>query len=234
MADAQTGTPEQPQTTDTAPDKGGQQAAKTFTQDELNTAIGERLQREQRKFDKERTEFTAKFADYDEMKKAAAKWQETENAKKTEMEKLADRIAKQEAQYAELQSQNARLAQERAEALIRSAIVAKSATFGFRDPTDAWRMIDLAALTLQDDGTIDKLDEQLKALGEQKPYLLQAQPEQQQQQSLRISPTNPGHGHEQQETDAQRRQRLYGYGGTPIGGTNSGGLVMPAFADKKE
>lgn len=55
---------------------------KTFTQDEVNKIVGERLAREK-----------AQFADYEDLKVKAARLDEIESANKSELEKATDKIA---------------------------------------------------------------------------------------------------------------------------------------------
>lgn len=64
---------------------GGDQTPKptdTFTQDDVQRVIAERLKRER-----------AKYADYDDLKKAAAKLQAIEDADKTAQQKAAEEVA---------------------------------------------------------------------------------------------------------------------------------------------
>ena len=60
---------------------------KTFTQDELNAILGERLAREREK-----------FADYDSLKEKAAKFDEAEEASKSELQKATERAEKLESE----------------------------------------------------------------------------------------------------------------------------------------
>lgn len=142
-----------------------------------------------------------------------------EDANKTEQQKLADRLAAVEKERTDWQAREAKLQAEKAEVLLRSAVIGKAAAAGFADPTDAYRMLDLSQLKATDSGDVDGLDAALKALGEAKPYLLKATP--------RIAPTNPGAQGQGGESDAQRRQRLFGHEGTPIGSGPGGGLFLP-------
>lgn len=59
------------------------------TQDDLNKIISERVKREQ-----------SKFADYEDLKAKASKFDELEEANKSEIEKANDRVAKAEAEVA--------------------------------------------------------------------------------------------------------------------------------------
>ena len=68
---------------------------KTFTQDEVNAIVGERLKRE-----------SAKFADYADLKAKADKYDEYQAANKSELEKANERAASLEAELASLKKSN--------------------------------------------------------------------------------------------------------------------------------
>jgi hypothetical protein len=68
---------------------GSSNAGKTFTQDEVNRLIGERLGREREK-----------FSDYDDLKAAAGRLKEIEEADQTEAQKAAKRAEEAEARSA--------------------------------------------------------------------------------------------------------------------------------------
>lgn len=59
----------------------GQPEKKTFTQEELDAIIGDRLSREK-----------AKYADYESLKEKAAKFDAAEEANKTELQKAQDKV----------------------------------------------------------------------------------------------------------------------------------------------
>lgn len=61
-------------------------AAKTFTQEDVNKIVEERLQRERQKY--------AGMADYDQLKEKAGKYDELQEASKTELQKATDRAEK--------------------------------------------------------------------------------------------------------------------------------------------
>lgn len=73
----------------------GQQIERTFTQAEMNAIITDRLNRER-----------TKYADYDDLKAKAAKYDAAEEAGKTELEKANDRAAKLQAQVDSLTRAN--------------------------------------------------------------------------------------------------------------------------------
>lgn len=89
-------------------DDNGTQAApaeKTFTQSEMEAIIGERLKRER-----------AKYADYDELKGKAAKFDEAEEASKSELQKAVEERDKLKAELDKLKAEA-----KRAEAVAKAA-----------------------------------------------------------------------------------------------------------------
>jgi hypothetical protein len=117
-------------------------------QDELDRRVGERLARERQK-----------FADYDDLKAKAAKFDEAQAASKTELQQLQDAIAERDAKLADLPRQ------ARAEAIRFSS---KATAKGFLDPEDALTFL-AADVDLSDDAAVEAA---LDALAERKPHLL--------------------------------------------------------------
>ena len=64
-----------------------QEESKTFTQDELNAIVGDRLKREREK-----------YADYESLKEKASKLDEIEEASKSELQKATERAQQLEAE----------------------------------------------------------------------------------------------------------------------------------------
>jgi ribosomal protein L17 len=126
---------------------------------------------------------------------------------KTESQKLADQLAK-------LQAERDGALTRASETLIRSGVITEASKLQFRDPSDALPFIDKSKLKINDDGTIEGLEQQLAAIAKNKPYLL----------STSIlgaqSPSNPGNGAQANgETRAQKLARLYGgSSGQSLGG----------------
>lgn len=71
------------------------QETKTFTQDELNAIVQDRLKREREK-----------YADYDVIKSKAAKFDESEEASKTELQKAQEKVSSLEVELNELKKNN--------------------------------------------------------------------------------------------------------------------------------
>lgn len=97
-------------------DKGGKQDGKDefkapASQEEFDRMVGPRLERER-----------AKFADYDDLKAKASKFDEVEEANKTELQKAADRATE-----AEKERDSLRLATARAEVALSKGLTASQA-----------------------------------------------------------------------------------------------------------
>lgn len=92
-----------------------------------------------------------------------------EDAKLSEQERNAKRIADLEARLADRE-------QALKERTIKSATVVEAARLGFADPDDALRLLDHSQLDYDDDGTPTNVAEQLAAMAKTKPYLLTHRP----------------------------------------------------------
>lgn len=140
---------------DTPPPGGGGEAPPEFkaptSQDELDRIIENRLQRERQK-----------YADYDDVKAKAAKFDEAEQANKSELQRLTDAVAERDAQLADLPKQ------ARSEAI---RFASKATSKGFLDPEDA--LVFVGDVDLSDDDAVSKA---LDDLAERKPHLIRAEP----------------------------------------------------------
>ena len=133
-------------TTDAA--GGGQQpeTGRTFTQADIDRVVQDRLTRER-----------AKYADYDNLKAAADKLRELEDAQKSELERAQQ--AKEQAEA------TAKAAMEMAnQRLVRAAFIAAAAQAGAAHPEDAFALADRAGVTVADDGTIEGVDVAVQTL----------------------------------------------------------------------
>lgn len=124
------------------------------SQEQLDKVLGARLAREREK-----------FADYEELRRKAAEHDAAAEAAKTEAEKAID-AARKEGETAATAAANARI--------VRAEAKAAAATAKFRDPEVAVRLLDLAGVTVADDGTVDAaaLKTKLDTLAAEHPYLV--------------------------------------------------------------
>lgn len=75
---------------------------------------------------------------------------------------------------------------------LRTAIEREAAKRGFNDPADAYRLLDLAALELDEDGQPRHAESLLNALAKAKPYLVRTEPQPQQNGALAAPPLPVG------------------------------------------
>ena len=180
---------------------------RTFTQTELNQLIAERLKRER-----------DKHADYDQLKAAADELAKIKESQLSETEKLTRKLAELEAAKSQAEAR-AR------ETLIRSAVISEAAKLGFNDPEDAYHLINVSTLSITDDGTVSGVTEAVKVLAEQRKYLIKST-------NPALASFNPaGAGAGVGETDAQKRARIYGGGGSMFdagrAAERGGGVIVP-------
>lgn len=140
---------------------GGEQSddqGRVFTQEELDRIVGDRLARER-----------GKYADYDDLKAAAAKLKELEDANKTELEKAQEaREAAERAAQAALTAANERL--------MRAAFLAQAAQAGAAHPEDAYALADKAGVVVAEDGTVSGVDAAVAALVEAGRLVMSGRP----------------------------------------------------------
>lgn len=122
------------------------------SQDELDRRVGERLARERQK-----------FADYDDLKAKATKFDEAQAAAKTELQQLQDAVAERDAKLNDLPRQ------ARAQAI---RFASKASAKGFLDPEDALTFLADGVDLADDDAVQAALDD----LAQRKPHLVRQQP----------------------------------------------------------
>jgi Phage minor structural protein GP20 len=137
-------------------------APKTFSQEQVDRMIQDRLARLK----------PTKPEDYDDLKAKATKLAELEAAQLTETERLQ---AERDAIKAERDAAKAEIEAARGEAKaqrIAAAILAEAAKQKAIDPTDVVALIAKDAVTIGDDGQVTGAEDAVKALLEAKPHLV--------------------------------------------------------------
>ena len=140
------------------------QIAVAFTQADIDRIVKERIDRER-----------AKFADYDKLKAAQAELDQIKAAQMSDEEKRQARVRELEEQAQAAQSESAATLAKANERLIRAAIIAEASVIGFVNATDAYALVDMAAIAIDEAGEVSGAPEAVKALAEKRPYLLRKQ-----------------------------------------------------------
>lgn len=136
---------------------GAEGAAKTFTQDDVDKLISERLTREK-----------SKYSDYDQVKAEAEKWRQAEADKAPEIEKIRT-AALAEGRTAAAAEAESKLIGFAARAALAEAKAVKPAT--------AVKTLDVSTVKLDKDGNVDEaaLKAAIEALKKSDPYLFAAE-----------------------------------------------------------
>lgn len=143
---------------------------KTFTQEELDRIVADRVARERKKLDK--------FSDYDDLKAKLSEYErQQEERKRAEMSEIERYQADLEAERTAKQTLEQRISEMEA-SIQREKInaefikVATSHNIAYID--DAKLLADLSAVKIDENGNIVGVEEAVKALVENKPFLLGA------------------------------------------------------------
>lgn len=143
--------------------------AKSYTQEEINDIIAKRLERERKK-----------FADYDEIKTKAseyeAKLEEQRLAELSEKERAEELAKKFEEEKKALEAQLDAIKAQAEQEKIRNEFTKVASSAGITYLDDALALSDLSAVSIED-GKVVGVDDVVKALVENKPFLVgKAQP----------------------------------------------------------
>ena len=141
-----------------------------------------------------------------------------EQAEAQRKQESMSELEKAQAALAELEKRAADAERGRKQALLEKAVIAKAGALRFNNAEDAIRFLDPEKLEIGDDGQVIGLDEALRAIAKDRPYLLQ--------QPGQVGATNPGRGGAEGETAAQKRARLWGSGEADPLRVN-GGVIWP-------
>ena len=198
--------PEQPPAT--PPTGGGQQPGQSGGENlQLTSAqLAERLDRAR---GAERTALlkTLGYDSVEALQTAILEGQRAREAQMTEQEHQTQSLqaAQQRAQELEQQAQTAQ--RQAQQATIRAEAIALMAG-RFANPQQAFRLLDMSAVKVGDDGKVGGLKEAVEQLATTDPWTL-AQPGKK-QVAPPIGPTNPEGNGERKETDAEKRSRFFG------------------------
>lgn len=118
---------------------------KTFSQEEVNTAIRDRLKRQEKK-----------YADYSDLKKAAGEWDKHKESQKTDLERL-------EAQVKNLEAERDEANKQTQQTILKSAFATEASKLGVQFPEDAHLLVNLSDFSVED-GKVDGVEDAVKTL----------------------------------------------------------------------
>jgi len=154
-------------------------SSKTFTQDELDKVVQNRLAREREK-----------FSDHDELKAKAAKLDEIEAANQSELEKA--QVAREKAE-----KQSAEVLAKANERMLKAAVLSEAAAAQVKKPELLFRALDKNGLTVGDDGEVSGAKEAVEAFIADNPEFVGKQTPKEADQGAR------GNGADNQVSEAE-------------------------------
>ena len=157
---------------ETDADGGGNDPVAQFTQEQLDAIVKDRLERKEAKTT---SDLMAQLGieNIDEAKKTledAAKFKEDQMS---ELEKTQAQIKDAMDQTAQAKADLEAMQLKTNEALLKAAIISKAQ--GFNDPMDVWLFVDRSKIEVDENGSYSGIDEALKKLSEDKPYLIKVE-----------------------------------------------------------
>ena len=143
------------------PDKNG----KIFTQEELDEIIAKRIERERKK-----------FADYEDIKTKLTEYEkkleEQRLAELSEKDRAEELAKKAEEEKEKLAQQLAELQQQVQQEKIANEFIKQATAHNIAYIDDALKLADLSAVKVNEDGKVEGVEEAVKALVENKPFLV--------------------------------------------------------------
>lgn len=128
--------------------------AKTFSEDDVNRIVQERLVRQK-----------AQYVDYDDLKEKASKFDEFQKEQMSELEKATERAEGLERDLAAAEA-------AKQDSLLRAAVISEAAKRNVIDPDAALALVDRSLLEYGEDGSPTNIADAMESLLEAKPYLV--------------------------------------------------------------
>lgn len=145
--------------------ESSESAEKTFTQAQINEMITDRIKRERKK-----------FADYDDLKAKLAEFESQAEEKRqselTDLEKAQEQAKQFEAQLAELTAQLETERNNARQQAIKNEFIKVASSANIIDIDAAIALSDLSVVEIGEDGKVNGVDDIIKSLVENKPYLV--------------------------------------------------------------
>lgn len=159
---------------------------KRYTQAEVDAIIQKRLGREKKKNQ-------GKDQELEELRTAAARLKELEDAEKTEVEKLRDEVGQLKGQLEDEEGSLTVRQAELKERIVRLEVRKVALELGFIDPDDAYLLADLSEVALDENtDEVTGVEKALKALVKGKPHLVKGEEDEEPPASGKGTPPRGG------------------------------------------
>ena len=209
-------------------EKAGESAA-VFTQEEVNKLLGKvRQETREKTAKKELDEILGRFGaeSLDELETIVKEYKELKLASMTELERMQSELEEARQKSLELEAILTEKEAAAQEALIKSAVVSAAAG-RFEDAEAAYRLLDMAEVSVEEDGSVSGIEAALDKLAEKYPFMLRKSG------PSRVSPANPPKSEPQGRTDDDRRAEYFGIRSNRANPffTEGGGVVISQEPD---
>ncbi|MCZ0829077.1 hypothetical protein O0547_27210 [Brevibacillus laterosporus] len=154
----------------TPPTDDSVETPKTFTQEELDRIVADRVARERKK--------TEKYADYDELKTKITEYErerdEKQRAEMSEIERWKTDFEKEVASKQALEQSVAEMEEKYRQEKIRNAFITAATSANIAHIDDAYILAssDLSKVTIDESGNVVGVDSVIQSLVETKPFLI--------------------------------------------------------------
>jgi chromosome segregation ATPase len=193
----------QKQPGNTADQTGGQKDEPKFTQEQVNAIVQDRISRLEKKY-------SEKLAKFDEYQKRIAEFdkqaEEKRRAEMDEIERLKEDLAKKDKELQKLMEEKDGILGKFRAQTITTAFKEVAAKHDVEHITAAMKLAkdELSALEVGEDGTVEGIEELVKKLVEENPFLVS----QKQTKKPVGAPTNPSNRADE-KTNEQRLKEAY-------------------------
>lgn len=153
-------------TDEATPPEGGSETTtepettKTFTQDELNRIVNERVNKSK-----------AQFKDYPDLKAASERLATLEAEGQTETQKLRTAVEKAQQEAAQHKAALDTATNSIRETRVEAAVLLEAAEQGAADPGDVFKLLDGASVEIDENGKVTGADKAVADLLKSKPHL---------------------------------------------------------------
>lgn len=148
---------------------------KKFSQEELEAILTDRLSRKERKLKEQ-------FGDYDDIKQKLKEYEEQKQKKEreelSELERLQKDLEEKDGKLSEYEKRMQKIEEERKQERITRAFEAEARKANIEYVDDAYKLANIEAIEINEDGSVKNMADIVKELVEAKPFLVKKEAKQ--------------------------------------------------------